>query len=97
MLADAARFEDEYAMEGLEPNVDEEAESMTEMLTWAVNMIEEQKRDAKFLVDYFDTAVDEVCSPSPSPSPIPTHPSLFFLNFLPSYSLKTGEGQSNQY
>lgn len=61
MVFDAARFEDEYGMEGIEPNVSEEVETMRERIEWAVAMVEEQRRDAVFLVDYFQTALNEVC------------------------------------
>lgn len=68
MLSDAARFEEEYAMEGLEANTDDdEVETMRERIEWAVAMVEEQRRDAVFLVDYFHTALNEV-------STLPTFP-----------------------
>ena len=62
MALDAERFEDEYQMEGIEPATGDEVESMRERIDWAVAMVEEQRRDATFLVDYFHTALNEVCT-----------------------------------
>ena len=43
------------------PNTDElETEPMTDRINWAIDMIEEQRRDASFLVDYFTTALNEL-------------------------------------
>ena len=63
MVLDAERFEEEYQMEGMEAAVGDEVETMGERLAWAVAMVEEQRRDAAFLVDYFHTALNEVCCP----------------------------------
>lgn len=60
MALDAERFEDEYQMEGVESAEGDEVESMGERIAWAVAMVEEQRRDAAFLVDYFHTALNEV-------------------------------------
>ena len=75
MLADAERFEDEYAMEGVEPNEGEEVETMRERVEWAIAMVDEQKRDAVFLADYFHTALNEVSNISPL---LPHDPSITY-------------------
>ena len=73
MALDAERFEDEYQMEGVERVEGDEVESMGERIAWAVAMVEEQRRDAAFLVDYFHTALNEV-RPSVSPPRYPLSP-----------------------
>lgn len=88
MLLDAARFEDEYAMEGLEPNTDDEVESMREMLEWAVSMVDEQRKEAVFLVAYFETALNEV-----SPTPILFLP--LFCSSLPQILGETKGGRES--
>ena len=60
MLSDAERFEAEYADEGILPNQDDEMETMKERIDWAIDMVEEQRQDSKFLVEYFETALTEV-------------------------------------
>lgn len=69
MALDVERFEDEYQMEGIEPAAGDEVESMGERIAWAVAMVEEQRRDAAFLVDYFHTALNEVSSHQCSDAP----------------------------
>ncbi|PKS07399.1 hypothetical protein jhhlp_006001 [Lomentospora prolificans] len=60
MLSDAERFEAEYADEGTLPNQDDEMETMKERIDWAIDMVEEQRQDSKFLVEYFETALTEL-------------------------------------
>jgi hypothetical protein len=60
LLLDCERIEKEWKDECLEENTDEHAESMSDRVRWALQLLRDKIRDIDVLVDHFHTAMGEV-------------------------------------
>ena len=71
LLADCEGIEEEYVAREMGVSTDDEAETMSDRVKWAISMLEELDKDATVLVDHFETALGEVTQPLPQRNIVP--------------------------
>jgi len=68
LAQDAAKFEEDYAAEGLDECNDPMVDSMQKRVEWALKQQEAEEKDIKVLVNHMEKALEEVSCAKDSPA-----------------------------